>query len=77
MFSKLSTESAACFAYLLRALKPLLQLHAQLVGRQAELRADPLRPRRAGPEAEAGRRAGERAAGGAERQPLWSHGGQL
>lgn len=66
-------EQTGRLANLLWALQPLLQLQAQLVGRQPELRAHPLRPGHAGPQPEAGSGAGEGGAGGPERQPLWSH----
>lgn len=59
--------------HLLWALQPLLQLPAQLVGRQSELGADPLRSRRAQPQPDARRPAGERPTGGSEPKTLLPH----
>lgn len=60
-------------ANLLGALQPLLELQTQLVGRQTELCAHPLRPRHARPQPQVGRSAGEGGARSPELQPLWSH----
>lgn len=63
--------------HLLRALQSLLQLQAQLVRWQPELRAHPLRSRHAWPQPDARCSGRESLPRGPKAQTLWPHGGQL
>lgn len=70
-------KRASLCPHLLRALQPLLQLHAQLVGRQPELSTHPLWPRHAWPQAHACRPTRECPSLRSEHQTLWPHCGHL